>query len=146
MLSSYPGSWEEAGTLSSHCTMHYCFLSPNNNKLRESGKTKQKDKCPLQVEVKDKKWGPQPQMFCLLRPPGSQTVDRGGKGVTETALHFLWLLLEALSSALVEKQLPSILLRGQKAPLQDICENPFSSWFPDKGIYTHILSLEHSSR
>lgn len=85
-------------------------------------------------------------MFCLLCPPVSQTVDRGGKGVTKTALHFLWVLLGALSSALAEMQFPLILLRGQNAPLQGICENPFSFWFPDKGIYTHILSLEHSSR
>lgn len=33
----------------------HCFVSPNNNKLRESGKIKQKDKCSLQVEVKDRK-------------------------------------------------------------------------------------------
>lgn len=146
MLSTRPVSWKEVGTLSSHGTTEYCFLSPNNNKLREFGKIKQKDKCSLQVEVKNKKWSPQPQMFCLLRPPGSPTVDRGGKGVTKTALHFLWVSLGALSSALAEMQFPSIHLRGQRAPLQGICENPFSSWFPDKGIYTHILSLEHSSR
>lgn len=52
---------------------------------------------------------------------------KNGKGCDQDSPALLWVLLGALSSVLVEIQFPSILLRGQKAPLQGICENPFSS-------------------